>query len=651
MEAVMMIRDKKFINTAVFLILLFVSANFALTSTDRPIGPSWDVLNQFIKTNYTAQLTGVSSLGRDVMICVMPDSFVQTFQPYAEWKHKSGTFIKIIKFSDIGATSKAASCSTSIKPYIETAYKTWKYRPSHVLLIGDAGIFPYKTFLPTTEGGMMTKAVATEEYFGEFDSSNGSEAEIMVGRLNAKNSSELSNMLQKIMNYEKNPVKTNTDWFKRIVALSSNQIDAINGGMVQTGLPSYQAETVRAVSLMQMALGFKVDTLMCTDTSGSGIGIGFGGYDQLPTTDTANVTLEKVIASINKGCAYINYRGTGWNNGWMMTPCFNFNVSDFPKVKNGGMMPFITGIGCGINMFDATSGGFGFGGNVTESFGELWMRGGTPAAPNGAIAVLAPPGETHSYWNNAMDSSLYIGLFKSGLWSTGHALVAAVDGMYKKPLNRDTTEYLARCYLLLGDPSTHPWQEAPQTATLTSPEKIDVGKSEQTFTVKIGAQAVKNAQVCVSDGLNDSITFVTGFTDANGSVKLSINAPKNGKITVYTWAKNIIPVENIITVGTGVSGIVLKSGNTDGSFSLQLNPIAASTISYSLPNAGNSTLAIYSLSGELIKTLSSGLHTAGQHSIYWNGRNNQGMTVARGAYLVSLRHENNIIQQRLTKTE
>ena len=596
------------------------------------------------------------------MICIMPDSFAQAFKTYAAWKHKSGTFVKIVKFSDIGATNTVASCSTSMKPFIEKAFKTWKYRPSHVLLIGDAGVFPYVKFTPTTEGGMMTDPVATEAFFGEFDDSNGSEPEIMIGRLSVKNVTEMTNLLQKIMNYEQNPVKTSTEWFKRIVAISSNQIHGVNGGG-GSGLPTYQAETVRKVSQMQLSLGFKVDTLMCTDTSqsfggyggglGGGGGVGAGGV--FPKTDTPNVSLADAITSINKGCSFINYRGTGWNNGWMLTPCFNFQNNDLKQVKNGGMMPFVTGIGCGINMFDASSSGFGLGGNVTESFGELWMRLGTPAAPNGAIAVLAPPGETHSYWNNAMDSSLYNGLFKSGLWSTGHALIASVDGMYKVPLNRDTSEYLARCYLLLGDPSTHVWQDAPQTATLTGPTKVALGTSEQTFTVKIGTQAVKNAQVCVSRALGeaDSVTYATGFTDANGSVKLSINVTKDCILNAYAWAKNIIPVEHQITAGSGIGTLKnFVQGNESFSLNAGFNPSAPSaTISYWLPKAGEATVTIYSLSGALVRTVASSMQLSGFHSMVWNGRNDQGRTVARGVYLISLRHENGVIQKQLTKIE
>jgi hypothetical protein len=243
-------------------------------------------------------------------------------------------------------------------------------------------------------------------------------------------------------------------------------------------------------------------------------------------------------------------------------------------------------------------------------------------------------------------------MFRSGLWSTGHALIAAVDGMYKVPLNRDTTEYLAKCYLLLGDPSTHVWQDVPQAATLTGPTRINVGTGEQTFSVKIGAQPVKNAQVCVSGPLTDEVTYVTGFTDASGSVRLSIDAPADGMLAAYAWAKNIIPVEQQITVGTGIVEIVRKPANSDGSFSLKLNPFAATTtLSYSLPKSGSATLAIYSLDGALVRTVSSGMQAAGFHSVVWNGRNEHGTPAKCGVYIASLRHGNDVVRQSLTKTE
>ena len=612
-----------------------------MVSADKPISPAFDQVYKHCKPGYTPQTRGANTPGRDVMVCIMPDNFASVFQSYAAWKHKSGTFIKIIRFSDIGATAATTSCSTAIKPYIKMAYDTWKYKPSHILLVGDDGIFPLKKYSTPGEG-IYKSIVNSDEYFGETDFANKYEPDIMVGRLCVKDTGELRSLLGKIMGYERNPPTVNTTWFRKTLGISSNQVNNGGGmaegpGLCGGGDSSLQAETVRKTTKMQMDAGYIADTLMCTDQ--------FKG-DQ-----------GTVIDAINAGVAWINYRGQGWAQGWL-TNCYTFYVEALPKVNTKGMLPFITGIGCGITMFDVSPGGLA--GGTTECFGEEFMRLGTASAPNGAIAVIGPGGETHACWNNAIDLGLYDGVFLYGIESPtpGQALILGIDSMYKDKqlnfVNTDTADHLARLYLILGDPSTHIWKEVPQIATLTGPNHIPTGTSTQTFTVQIGDQPVKDAQVCISGALTDSVAWVTGFTDANGSAKLSVTVP-DGVFSLVARGGLIFPIERQIAVGTGSIGVLNNPADGSVDFSLRVgrknNHWATMTITYALPKTGQTTLAIYSLQGILVRTIASGMQSAGYHAIEWNGRDDEGITEARGVYIISLRQASNAIRQRITKID
>jgi hypothetical protein len=612
-----------------------------MASTDKPVSPAFDQVYKHIKPGYTPQTRGANTPGRDVMICIMPDSFASVFQPYAAWKHKSGMFIKIVNFSDIGATAATTSCSTAIKPYIKKAYDTWKYKPSYVLLIGDAGIFPLKKYSTPGEGIFLSN-VTTDEYFGETDFSNKYEPDIMVGRLCVKDIAELRNLLGKIMGYERNPPTANTAWFRKTLGISSNQVNNGTGvsegpGLCGGGDSSLQAETVRKTTKMQMDAGYNADTLMCTDQ--------FKG-DQ-----------NTVIDAINKGVAWINYRGQGWAQGWL-TSCYTFYGEALSKVNTKGMLPFITGIGCGIAMFDVSPGGLA--GRTTECFGEEFMRLGTADAPNGAIAVIGTGGETHACWNNAIDLGLYDGVFLYGIESPtpGQAFILGIDSMYKDKqlniVNTDTADYLARLYLILGDPSTHIWKEVPQIATLTGPTHIPSGTSTQTFSVQIGDQPVKDAQICISGALTDSVTWFTGFTDANGSANLSITA-SDGVLSLVARAGRIFPIERQIAVGTGSIGVL--NNPPVGSTALRLkvgyknHPSLGMTIAYWLPRAQQTTVALYSLQGTLVRTIASGVQSAGYHSIEWKSGNEKGIMAAGGIYIISLRQGSNVAGQRITKID
>ncbi len=60
------------------------------------------------------------------------------------------------------------------------------------------------------------------------------------------------------------------------------------------------------------------------------------------------------------------------------------------------------------------------------------------------------------------------------------------------------------------------------------------------------------------------------------------------------------------------------------------------TISFSLPSSGAANLAVYNLKGQKVKSLVSQILTAGDHSVVWDGRDEQGLPVASGIYFSRL---------------
>jgi len=67
------------------------------------------------------------------------------------------------------------------------------------------------------------------------------------------------------------------------------------------------------------------------------------------------------------------------------------------------------------------------------------------------------------------------------------------------------------------------------------------------------------------------------------------------------------------------------------------NPFNPETqITFALPEAGEVRLRIYSIAGELVRTLANGKFASGKHAIRWDGRNRNGELVAAGVYLYSV---------------
>ena len=71
------------------------------------------------------------------------------------------------------------------------------------------------------------------------------------------------------------------------------------------------------------------------------------------------------------------------------------------------------------------------------------------------------------------------------------------------------------------------------------------------------------------------------------------------------------------------------------------NPFNSSTtLSYHVESAGRIQLVMYNLSGQRIRTLIDGSHRPGTFQSVWDGKNEDGVSVASGVYIACLSNEN-----------
>lgn len=517
------------------------------TTSKKAIAPSFAKLYRSFIFNYENVLNthyNGNETGREVMLCIMPDNFVNTFQSYAEWKRQSGTDVHITKFSDIGAN---ANNPTIIKDHITDAYHNWEHPPTYVLLVGDDGVFPKKTV-------NYDYSFANEDYFVEIDG-NDYLPEMMIGRITNQNDYKLQVMLNKFMKYEKEPYTANTDWFKKGICCSNNLYAS------QVGTKRFTA------NVMIEDGGFtSVDTLMSDGEYGGG----------------CSMNLNDILSAINDGRSYLNYRGEGWTEGWAAN-CYMFNTSDVSSLNNGEKLTFVTSIGCGVSMFDATDG---------NCFGEEWLELGTTDNPRGAVAFVGPGSNTHTTYNNRIDKGIYVGMFQEGMDTPGQALLRGRLYMYNVFGNTDPmVEYHFRVFYVLGDPSIHIWKDVPLAVNASHPTSVPVGYSQPEFTITFASsgQPVANAQVCL---FGDDV-FATGFSDSTGKVNIGITPETPETLSVTVRGGTVIPYQGTMDVVQTAEQVGPESyptivdidGNTDG----LINPNENFNITFTLKNWGTQT--------------------------------------------------------------
>lgn len=467
------------------------------TTPRREIAPSFDHLYRNFIFNYQSLLDNWYE-GKDdaheLMLCIMPDEYVDSFQPYAEWKRLSGIDIHITRFSDIGAN---ANDPLIIKNHITDAYLNWEVPPTYVLLVGDNGVFP--VFIVS-----YGYSFPNEDYFVEIEG-NDYFPELLVGRFTHQSDYGMQVMINKFMKYEMNPDTSYSEWFKQATVCSNNYYIS-------------QVETKRFCAELMLEEGnfSKVDTMM----------------SDYPCS--YNVT--DVMDAIEEGRSYLNYRGEGWSDGWNAT-CYPFKTWHVSSLNNGEMFTFVTSIGCGVAMFNASGG---------NCFGEEWVELGTLSDPKGAAAFIGPTSNTHTTYNNKIDKGIYLGMFHEGLETPGEALLRGKLYMYSVFGNEYYVEYHFRIYCVLGDPSIHIWKDVPQAVDVVYPESIPIGNNLAEFMVTHSAtgQPVKDAFVCITG----KDIFFTGTTDITGSAYVAVNTTVIETLDVSVRGGNVYPFHNSLFV-------------------------------------------------------------------------------------------------------
>lgn len=539
------------------------------TSPKRAIAKSFGKLYAATIFNYKEVLDRLydgREDGRELMLCIMPDEFVASFQVYADWNRQTGTDIHVTAFSDIGANSTNPNI---IKDHITDAYYNWENPPTYVLVVGDKDVFPYKTvsypdysfpsdnFLVEIDGG---------DYFPE----------MMIGRFTNQGDYRMQVMINKYQLYEQHPYTDDTDWFKKGICCSNNEYDS-------------QVETKRfAYGCMTEDGGFtSVDTLM---SDGNG-----WGYN-------CSMDLNDIIDAIEDGRSYLNYRGEGWYSGWQAT-CYSFTDSDVGSLNNGQKFTFVTSIGCGVAGYQSSGG---------NCFGEEWIQMGTITAPRGGCAFIGPTSNTHTTYNNRIDKGIYVGMFREGMDTPGQAMVRGKLYMYNVFGNDYYTEYHYQIFHVLGDPSLHIWKDVPLEVNVDHLTTIPVGNTQLEVNVDFASSGLPavGAMVCVT---NDEI-FATAYCDENGQALIDIVPTVEGTLTVTVRGGNVYPHQSTIEVTQpeelvepeGAPEMVDLDGNNDG----LLNPNENCEVTFTLKNWGaltvNNTQATLSSADPNVEILTTG---------------------------------------------
>ncbi|MEO5929965.1 MAG: FlgD immunoglobulin-like domain containing protein [Candidatus Kapaibacterium sp.] len=146
------------------------------------------------------------------------------------------------------------------------------------------------------------------------------------------------------------------------------------------------------------------------------------------------------------------------------------------------------------------------------------------------------------------------------------------------------------------------------------------------------------------------VNMKTGIATAGSGIIVTID-PATNIVTVRISLTTVEGFKIIYDQASGVSADPVVAGGYTLSTNVP-NPFSRLTeISYYAPTRGDMRLDVYTINGDLVKTLVTGNVDAGQHTVVWNGTDEQGRSVASGTYTYRLTAGSTMLSNKMVLTK
>ncbi len=385
----------------------------------------------------TTSNLGMIANGADHLV-ISHSNFLTSAQRLSDFRASKGLRAQTVDVQDVydefnfGIVDPAA-----IRNFLEFAYSSWQPpAPSYVVLVGD-GHYDPKNYLGFGRTNYIPAFLTfSDPWIGETATDNryvtlaGADnlPDMMLGRLAVNSENEADAFINKIIDYESNPVSG--DWQARVLAVAD---DADTGGDFAQISKALLTELLPSTYQLQEVYYGKTHSVV----------------------SEAQAAIQRAI---NDGVLIVNYIGHAQVNSWASEKLFK--STDVTLLTNGGKLPVMLPMTCMDGHYhrpDLSSSGL-------DAMAEVITR----AEGKGAVASWSPTGFGVSTGHDYLNRGFYEALFHNNVSTLGGATSTGLLKLFTTGFSLD----LLDTYLLFGDPATKMPVSVPQPAipsgTITS---------------------------------------------------------------------------------------------------------------------------------------------------------------------------------------
>ena len=424
------------------------------------------------------------------MLIISDYQFVDQMADFMAWKSQKGISNEIVDIASIGNNQEA------LKTYIEEYYHS--HNLTYVLFVGDHQHIP----------AYSASSGYSDNYYGYIEGDD-SYPEVFIGRFSAENQNQVTTQVNRVIQYEQNPVISEA--YSNSVGVGSSEGPGDDD--------EYDYQHLR--NIRQGLLDY-------TYTAGYELYDGSQGGEDAD----GNPNASDLHVLLQEGMGLINYTGHGSS---LSCSSSGYNSSDVNQLTNTDVHPFFWSVACVNGDFTGVT-----------CFAETWLRAthSETGRPTGAIATLmstinqswAPPMEGQDHMNLILtemsensQSRSFGGISMNGCMKMNDTYGSSGDEM------TDT-------WTCFGDPSV--------MVRTKVPEDIEVSYSSNISLASTSLDVLCPVEDALVSLTQDGEIIGTGIV-SEGSANVNFNDLSSlNPITVTVTASNSVPHIGYISVSS-----------------------------------------------------------------------------------------------------
>lgn len=448
-----------------------------------------------------AKYTAIEENGELLIIC--HDAFMTAMEPFVAWKKQIGRPTTVVGTSTTGTTS------TAIKSYITTYYASHP-NLTDILLVGDVAQIP-GSWVDAGGTGYYGYSGYGDLPYGQL-AGNDSYNEVLVGRFCCENEAQVTNHVNKVLNYERDLDATAT-WLTVGQGVSTS---AGGGG-------HYNEDDYEHID------NIRNDLLAYNYTNV------YRDYQNVTGTTASNAAA--VSNHINQGVSIINYCNHGSETSWGV---FSYSTSHVNALTNDYKLPYIISVACLNGKYDRTG----------DCFAEAWMRatnnsnGNPTGAIGGMFSYISQPWVPPMYGQDEMVDILVESYTNNIKRTMGGISVNGNMKVLDQGATQNAVKGTYNCWILFGDPTLTLRNAVPADMGVSHNPVMDATATSFTVTATNGDGAL--ATLTRDGEIMGSATIV------NGTANITFAAPgTTGQAILTVFGYNKLTSIDTVNITSG----------------------------------------------------------------------------------------------------